>query len=996
MKRASHSLSESPISERTLLIGIFVVSLALRVLAIHVPINVDEALWIRRGPMFLAALLNGDLAGTYIRHHPGLPNMWMIGAVSAARCLLRDWFPSSLGLDQAPTFHACVQTLTNWPFFPISFYVSARLAQATITAICMVFLYILARELLGRPVALGGISLLVLEPYFLAYQRAITTDAFQADFGILALLLLLLYLRGGKSRRWLLASGALMGLATATKIPAVFTLPAVAAWVVLIETGVWRSSFPRRGWRRQIIDLFLWGGTALAVFIVLWPALWVAPLQTIRHLLADLVEEEEGHNQFFLGHFTRSPGPLFYPLVLAYRLSPVLQVGLLASLVSLSASRLRRRLDHVSELIAILLIPISILFFITLSETKIDRYIIPMAPALAFVAAAGWREIGAWTERWVEQVRRRLQRSRASQWIAIRGLTTATMLGLAQLVILLPQYPYYLTYYNPLLGGVRVAQHVLMIGNGEGLDRAARWLNRSPEARHMVVASWYEGAFAPYFAGTAIGVRKGWSTNTWPWTNANRIVLYINQFQRKVPEPKMIAYFAAQKPLHTVRIHGVDYVRIYPGPVPLPGEIGQIQVPLNITFGGQVRLLGYDLPVSQVASGDELVVTLYWEILKPPPSDATVYMGLRDARDNRWGRSDARLLEGYHPLENVSPGDVLRDVHRLTVLPGTPPGRYQIEIGWFSPQLGRALEVCDAAGNPQGDHAVLGNVEITRPASPPDVETLDIAHRQSIDVGPLHLLGYTLPDASLKAGEAVPLTLFWQRWRAGDAPFRLSLQLRQGDQIWQRDERHPLSEAYPPAMWQKNEIVREQWHALLPARAPSGRYELLLRVTREDGSLLTTVSLGQVDVTARPHPYELPTPEFPTQALFGGKARLLGYDLAPRQVAPGDVLSITLYWQGMAEMNRAYKVFIHLVDANGQIRGQKDQEPLNGQAPTTGWIPGEVLYDHYQVPLSPQAPPGRYTLRVGLYDPVTWQRLPLTEGHGGADYAELGSVEVKP
>jgi hypothetical protein len=55
-----------------------------------------------------------------------------------------------------------------------------------------------------------------------------------------------------------------------------------------------------------------------------------------------------------------------------------------------------------------------------------------------------------------------------------------------------------------------------------------------------------------------------------------------------------------------------------------------------------------------------------------------------------------------------------------------------------------------------------------------------------------------------------------------------------------------------------------------------------------------------------------------------------------------------------------------------------------------------VLRDEYQITLSADTPPGRYTLRVGLYDPLTWQRLPLTAGNGGPDYAELGPVEVSP
>lgn len=995
MRRLSGPLTHFPIPERTLLIGIFLVSLLLRVLAIHVPINVDEGLWIRRGPRFLLALLNGDLAGTYIRHHPGVPNMWMIGAVSGVRCLLRGWFPTALGMDQAPTFRACVEMIVEWPFFPISFYISVRLVQALITSACMAGVYVLARRLVGRPVALGGIALLLLEPYFVAYQRLITTDAFQADFATLALLILLLYLRGDGDRRVLATSGILMGIATASKIPALFALPAIAVWIILIELGLWGASFPRRGWRRQIADMALWGMVILIVFYALWPTFWVAPIASARRLVVDLLEEAEGHNQFFLGHFTRSPGPLFYPLVLAYRLSPITQIGLLAALIALLIPRLRRRMEHIPELAAVALIPLSYLLLFTASSTKIDRYIVSVMPFMALLAAAGWREAGAWGRRWIERVRDLLESSRVSRWLPARGMTTAAVLGVIQLSLLLPYFPYYLTYYNPLLGGARVAQHLLMIGNGEGLDRAARWLNQTPGAGGMTVASWYDEAFAPYFRGTTVDARKVWSMDWWPWTNAHRVVLYINQFQRGVPEQRMIDYFAAQRPLYTVRLHGVDYVRVYPGPVPLPEELGHIQIPLTMTFGDQVRLLGYDLTTSQVAAGEELVVTFYWEVLKPPPSDATIYVGIRDDQGHRWGRSDARPVEGYLPLDRLDPGDVLRDVHRLQVLPGTPPGRYDLEVAWFSPQSGRALEVRDATGNPQGAEATIGQIEVTRPARFPRPEALEIARRLDVEIGPLRLLGYDHPEGPFQAGKAVPLTLFWQRRKPGDAPFQAALLLRQGDQTWRREQPHPISETYPPALWQGGEVVREQWSALLPTRAPTGRYELVLLITQANGLPLATVSLGQVDVVARAHRYELPSPEFPVEAVLGDSARLLGYDIKPRQAAPGDVLSVTLYWQAMAEMDKAYKVFVHVVDANGRIRGQRDQEPLQGYAATTTWVPGEVLEDVYEIALAPDAPPGQYMLRVGLYDPITWQRLPVTEGRGGRDYIELGPIEVR-
>jgi hypothetical protein len=41
-------------------------------------------------------------------------------------------------------------------------------------------------------------------------------------------------------------------------------------------------------------------------------------------------------------------------------------------------------------------------------------------------------------------------------------------------------FPYYLSYYNPLMGGPRKAPQVMQIGWGEGLDQAGRYLDRNP------------------------------------------------------------------------------------------------------------------------------------------------------------------------------------------------------------------------------------------------------------------------------------------------------------------------------------------------------------------------------------------------------------------------------------------------------------------------------------------------------------------------------------
>ena len=88
---------------------------------------------------------------------------------------------------------------------------------------------------------------------------------------------------------------------------------------------------------------------------------------------------------------------------------------------------------------------------------------------------------------------------------------------------------------------------------------------------------------------------------------------------------------------------------------------------------------------------------------------------------------------------------------------------------------------------------------------------------------------------------------------------------------------------------------------------------------------------------------------------------------------------LTLLWRAEAEMPTSYRVFIHLVDANGQILAQTDGEPANWSRPTTGWVPGEYILDDHTLTLPPDLPAGA-SLRVGLYNPVTNQRLQTDSG----------------
>jgi hypothetical protein len=121
-------------------------------------------------------------------------------------------------------------------------------------------------------------------------------------------------------------------------------------------------------------------------------------------------------------------------------------------------------------------------------------------------------------------------------------------------------------------------------------------------------------------------------------------------------------------------------------------------------------------------------------------------------------------------------------------------------------------------------------------------------------------------------------------------------------------------------------------------------------------------------------------PQERVEAVFSEAIELIGYD------AGGDAanLELTLYWRSLAPVTVDYDVFIHVVDADGNILAQADRQPLNSLAATSVWQPGDIVRDPYAISL-PSDLPEDTVVRVGLYLRETGARLPVN----GSDFVEI-------
>jgi hypothetical protein len=150
--------------------------------------------------------------------------------------------------------------------------------------------------------------------------------------------------------------------------------------------------------------------------------------------------------------------------------------------------------------------------------------------------------------------------------------------------------------------------------------------------------------------------------------------------------------------------------------------------PVEATFGGAARLLGYSVDAEGVAPGDELNLTLYWQALAPfdadlwsadqRSADYTVFTHLLgdtnpETGSPLWSGHDGQPDGGHFPTTDWQPGQLILDVHRLAIPANAPPGEYQIQAGFYLLATLARLPATDANGNPLPENAaLLGTIRV--------------------------------------------------------------------------------------------------------------------------------------------------------------------------------------------------------------------------------------------------------------------------------------------
>ena len=315
---------------------------------------------------------------------------------------------------------------------------------------------------------------------------------------------------------------------------------------------------------------------------------------------------------------------------------------------------------------------------------------------------------------------------------------------------------------------------------------------------------------------------------------------------------------------------------------------------------------------------NNLEVTLWWEAQATLAEDYLVELALLDEAGQTVGYHLGHPVLGRYPTRAWERGDMIKDNHRLPLMP-VPAGIYQLQ-----------LRLLKRDGQPVPAEAPLLLAPVTLAATP-------------AQAGPCALF----PPQDQVLRPYASLTVL-----AAEGPL-----LKVVDDPASAWTTAPLRSVGPFHTF----IVAPGW----PASAQLFR----------GASACSEVNF---DIPARN--FTLPDIPTPLEANFNNEIRLLGYELPARRIQPGQRLPLTLYWRGLAYMGEDYRIFANPLDEQQRRWGGYDRRPRDGYS-TLRWVPGEIIVDPFGVPIAPDAPPGIYSLDLGLYRPTEAgaESLPLVQ-----------------
>jgi 4-amino-4-deoxy-L-arabinose transferase-like glycosyltransferase len=574
---------------------------------------------------------------------------------------------------------------------------------------------------------LGATAIVAFNPSFIFMSSTVHHDGLQAAiFALASWWMLALLSDRERTRGYFAVGGLLAGAAMLTKLSGLALLPVMGLALAL-------RAYRRRAWSEMLRPTLLTFGVA-ALIAGWWyvrnqwlygdPLGWHMFLSIHSHMVRSTAYTWSTFTHEFVAQVGRTFwGGFGYMHITFPEIARILWciVGLATAglLVGIVTKRFPPRQRWAEWLVAVVLLLLLFASFVRFSIATVGaghgRYLFPAALPVGALMIAGLSGLFAW----------RLQREVAL--VVFAGMLAYAVWLPARFV--LPKYA-----PEPTIDATELPPQAVAVNLpvASGLELAAYSLaeERPAPGRYLhFTLYWQASGSAEARQDPKIRLalvdeqtRVLDSYESWPvpslppdvWSEAH---LYLSQVVLRVPPDRLpTTTLLSITPMLRIEGHFVDQSPVQVAELPgaggmSPAAPADIPNPRAEVFASEIRLMGWGLSSSDPQRGTILGIDLYWQAIRKPADNYTVFIHLYDGANNLVTQYD-RLAGGETlPTSAWQPEELWRDTYPLAIPATLPAGTYYIRMGMYTWPSMHRLPIT-SGGEPVGDILQLVEVRV--------------------------------------------------------------------------------------------------------------------------------------------------------------------------------------------------------------------------------------------------------------------------------------------
>ena len=146
---------------------------------------------------------------------------------------------------------------------------------------------------------------------------------------------------------------------------------------------------------------------------------------------------------------------------------------------------------------------------------------------------------------------------------------------------------------------------------------------------------------------------------------------------------QVVVRVPGEEPVSLGEVEIVAVVRTFQRP--------QVQHRFVGTLGNLATLIGYDLPDTVLAAGDDVTLTLHWEALAPSEGPLVAFVHLVSVDGRLIAQHDGAPVHGTRPTTGWVAGEFLADAHTLHWHDPAYTGEAWLHVGLYDPASGQRV-----------------------------------------------------------------------------------------------------------------------------------------------------------------------------------------------------------------------------------------------------------------------------------------------------------------